>query len=64
MFYGHIFSAEGLRPDQRKVEAIQLATPSEVKSLSIGMAQYLSRYIPGYADITAPSRSLTKEDVT
>ncbi len=67
MFYGHIFSAEGLRPDQRKVEAIQLATPprnpSEVKSL-LGMAQYLSRYIPGYADITTPLRALTKEDVT
>ena len=66
MFYGHIFSAEGLRPDQRKVEAIQLATPprnpSEVKSL-LGMAQYLSRYIPGYANITAPLCALTKEDV-
>jgi transposase InsO family protein len=66
MFYGHIFSADGLRPDQRKVEAIQLATPprnpSEVKSL-LGMAQYLSRYIPGYANITAPLRALTKEDV-
>ena len=63
MFYGHIFSAEGLRPDHKKVEAIQNATPPrssrEVKSL-LGMAQYLSRYIPGYADITAPLRALTK----
>ena len=67
MFYGHVFSADGLRPDHKKVEAIQNATaprnPSEVKSL-LGMAQYLSRYIPGYADITAPLRALTKEDVT
>ena len=67
MFYGHIFSAEGLRPDHKKVEAIQNATPprssSEVKSL-LGMAQYLSRYIPGYADITAPLRALTKDDAT
>ena len=67
MFYGHVFSADGLRPDHKKVEAIQNATaprnPSEVKSL-LGMAQYLARYIPGYADITAPLRALTKEDVT
>ena len=67
MFYGHIFSAEGLRPDHKKVEAIQNATPprssSEVKSL-LGMAQYLSRYVPGYADITAPLRALTKDDAT
>ena len=55
------------RPDHKKVEAIQNATaprnPSEAKSL-LGMAQYLARYIPGYADITAPLRALTKEDVT
>ena len=67
MFYGHVFSADGQRPDHKKVEAIQNATaprnPSEVKSL-LGMAQYLPRYIPGYADITAPLRALTKEDVT
>ena len=66
MFYGHVFSADGLRPDHKKV-AIQNATaprnPSKVKSL-LGMAQYLAHYIPGYADITAPLRVLTKEDVT
>ena len=67
MFYGYVFSGDGLRPDHKKVEAIQNATaprnPGEVKSL-LGMALYLARYIPGYADITAPLRALTKEDVT
>ena len=33
----------------------------EVKSL-LGMAQYVSRYIPNYATITAPLRLLTKKD--
>ena len=28
------------------------------------MAQYLARYIPGYADFTVPLHTLTKEDVT
>ena len=67
MFYGHVLSADGLRPDHKKVKAVQNATaprnPREVKSL-LGMAQYLARYVPGYADITAPLRALTKEDVT
>ena len=68
MLYGHIFRADGLRPDHKKVvEAIRNATapcnPSKVKSL-LGMAQYLARYIPGYADFTVPLHALTKEDVT
>ena len=55
MFYGHIFSVEGLL-DQRKVEAIQLATPPRNPSEVL--------VSPGYADITAPLRAFTKEDVT
>ena len=64
-FYGHIFSSEGLRADPEKIEAItNMSVPenvSEVKSL-LGMAQYVSRYIPEYATITAPLRALTKKD--
>ena len=64
-FYGHIFSSEGLRADPEKIEAItNMSVPenvSEVKSL-LGMAQYVSRYIPEYATITAPLRALTKKE--
>ncbi|CAB4016982.1 Hypothetical predicted protein, partial [Paramuricea clavata] len=64
MFYGHIFSAEGIKPDPKKIDAIKAMNPpecsSEVKSL-LGMAQYVSRFIPDYAKITAPLRSLTKQ---
>ena len=64
-FYGHIFSSSGLRPNRVKVEAIQKARPSqdpsEVKSL-LGMAQYVSRFIPNYATITTPLRLLTRQD--
>ena len=67
MFYGHIFSANGIRPDPKKVDTIKNATPpqnvSEVKSF-LGMTQYVSRFIPGYANITAPLRSLTKQSTT
>ena len=65
-FYGHIFTAEGIKPDPKKIHVIKAMNPpqsaSEVKSL-LGMAQYVSRFIPGYAKITAPLRNLTKQGV-
>ena len=64
-FYGHIFSSEGLRADPEKIEAItNMSVPenvSEVKSL-LGMAQYVSRYIPEYATIRALLRALIKKE--
>ena len=64
-FYGHIFSSEGLRADPEKIEAItNMSAPknvSKVKSL-LGMAQYVSRYVPEYATITALLRALTKKE--
>ncbi|MCG8430742.1 MAG: RNA-directed DNA polymerase, partial [Candidatus Omnitrophica bacterium] len=65
-FYGHIFSAEGIKPDPKKIQSIVDAPApldvSGVKSL-LGMAQYLARFIPDYAHITAPLRELTRNDV-
>lgn len=64
-FYGHIFSADGMRPDPQKVEIIKNANQpqnaSAVKSF-LGVAQYVSRYIEHYADITAPLRLLTRQE--
>ena len=61
--YGHIFSSKALRDDPEKIEAITnmsvTENVSEVKSL-LRMAQYVSRYIPEYAMMTAPLRALTK----
>ena len=51
-FYGYIFSSEGIKADPGKLEAItNMSEPenvSKVKSL-LGMAQYVSCYIPEYA---------------
>ena len=61
-FYGHVFSPSGVKPDPKKVEAICNASPpqnaSDIKSF-LGMTQYVSRFIPNYATITAPLRLLT-----
>jgi len=47
------------------VEAIHNTSPSQnpsdVKSL-LGMTQYVSRFIPNYATITAPLRFLRRQD--
>ena len=63
-FVGHEFSQDGISPSKDKVSAIVNAgepkTPDEVRSL-IGMAQYLSRFIPNYSSIVEPLRLLTKK---
>lgn len=65
IFYGHSFSANGIKAAPQKIQAIQNMQPpknqGEVKSL-LGMAQYVSRFIPNYATITAPLRALTHQN--
>ena len=64
-FFGQIFSAEGTRPDPKRVTDLQnLSTPrnaQEVRSL-LGMSNYSSKYIQNYATITAPLRELLKKN--
>ena len=65
IFYGHSFSANGIKASPQKIDAIKNMRPpsnaSEVKSL-LGMAQYVSRFITNYAAITAPLRALTHQN--
>lgn len=64
-FFGYIFSADGLRPDPKKVKALRDVStpqnPSEVRSF-LGMAQYSARFISNFATLTEPLRALTKQD--
>ena len=64
-FAGHIWSAEGVQPDPKKVQAIVDAPAptnvSEVRSF-LGMVNYVSRFIPNMATISEPLRVLTKKD--
>ena len=61
-FFGLHFSADGVRPDPKKVSALATAamptTVSEVRSL-LGMANYSTQFIPNFATITEPLRQLT-----
>ena len=64
-FYGHVFGRNGLAADPKEIEALVNAPApkniSEVKSF-LGMAQYVSRFVPHYATITTPLRELTRKD--
>lgn len=65
-FLGRTVSAEGVRPDPVAIEdVLSLSAPrdkSGVKSL-LGSLQWFSKFIPGFADLVAPIRSLLPEAV-
>lgn len=64
-FYGYRFTNEWLKPTQEKVRAVKKSkseSKDDVKSF-LGMIGYLSKLIPYYAVLTAPSRRHTWEDV-
>ena len=66
LFFGHVFSENGLSPDPKKVEALQRVAPptnvSEVRSL-LSSAAFCSRFIKDFAVITKPLRQLTCKGV-
>ena len=65
-FFGHVFSAEGIKADPKKIDTIvNCEAPknvSEIRSF-LGMAQYVARFIPDFASRTEPLRRLTRKDV-
>lgn len=65
-YLGHIISAEGIRPDPEKLQAIRdCKIPSnvtEVRALC-GFVNYYSQYIPECSKILAPLYRLTKKNV-
>lgn len=65
-FYGHVFSADGISPCPKKIEAIKsLKPPTNVSELRsyLGMITYCGRFIKDLATLTAPLRQLTKKSI-
>ena len=66
LYMGNRVTAEGLKPDEAKVKAIQeMPQPDDRPALQrfLGMVKYLAQYIPDESTITAPLRQLLKKDV-
>ena len=63
-FYGYTFSADGMKADDKKLQAIKDApVPQHVGELRsfLGLVNYVSRFIRDFATIAAPLRDLTKK---
>ena len=66
-YLGHVVSAQGVKPDPKKVAAVQQLSPPrnvrEVRSF-LGLAGYYRRFIDAFAAVAVPLYELTKKDVT
>ena len=64
-YFGHIWSADGLRPDPVKTQGIRdmpLQTSREELETVFRIATYLGKLAPNLSDVTAPLRDLTKKE--
>ena len=58
-YIGHLLTSEGIKPDPKKVEAVQkMPQPTDVPSVKrfLGMVNYLSKFLPNLSTITEPLR--------
>ena len=65
-YVGHLITADGLKPDPAKTEAVRCMPPPTDKEgvrRFLGFVTYLSKFIPNLSEIDAPLRQLTKSDV-
>ncbi|XP_052797485.1 uncharacterized protein K02A2.6-like [Mya arenaria] len=65
-YFGHLLTSDGLKKSTSKTEAIQKMKPPKNKSeleTILGMVNYLSRFAPNLADVTAPLRQLLSKEV-
>jgi hypothetical protein len=65
-YLGHICTPEGIRPDPKKIQAIEeYPVPKTVRDIRafIGLSGYYRRHVPHFAELTKPLTSLTKKEV-
>ena len=65
-FLGHIVTADGIRVDPAKVEAVQNwkspTSPNEIRSF-LGLAGYYRRFIEGFSKIARPMTQQLKKSI-
>ena len=64
-YVGKIISAQGIKPDPNKINAIlEMQTPTDKPAVQrlLGMVNYLSEFIPNVSEMSAPLRKLLKRN--
>ena len=67
LFFGAVYSREGVEPDPRKIQGIEEMTAPETKQQLqslLGMVTYMGNFIPHLSHHMEPLRQLLKKDVT
>jgi hypothetical protein len=65
-YFGHVISADGLKPDPEKISAIiEMKNPANRAKLEtlLGMITYLTKFSQNLSEITSPMRELLRNDV-
>ncbi len=65
-YLGHVIGNSTVKPDPEKVRAIaDMPRPTDKKGVQrfLGLVTYLGKFIPNQAEVTAPLRQLTLQDV-
>ena len=65
-FFGHQWSAKGLSPDPKKIAAVKrMDLPGDVDTMRsfLGLVNYLNRFSPCLAEISAPLREICRQDM-
>jgi hypothetical protein len=63
-YLGHIVDKQGIRPDPKKVEAVQTwSVPKNVYDVRsfLGLVNYFRKFIEHYSEIAVPLTNLTKK---
>ena len=66
VYMGHELTAEGVKPDERKIKAIMdMPPPADRTALMrlLGMATYLAKFVPNFSEVTGKLRELLSQDV-
>lgn len=66
-FLGHVLNKDGLKPNQKKIEAIQkFPVPKTLKEIRafLGLIGYYRKFVPNLSRIVKPLTEATKKDAT
>ena len=66
-YFGHVIGSDGIRPNPERVRVIkELTAPGNVSELrrTVGMVNYLGRFLPNLSSVIKPLTDLLKSDVT